>query len=192
MSPGGGADLVTVGHMAGTDLLDVDVDLASAGGSGDAQPDNVTVNGTNGDDVITVANSGSDVSVGGLATASTVTGAEPSTDTLTIAALGGDDVINASALQANRIGLTLLGGIGEEVFIGSPGNDLVNGQDGNDTALLGAGNDTFGWNPGDDNDTIEGQAGRPTGCSSTGATRARTSTSRRMADGCSSSATSRT
>ena len=33
------------------------------------------------------------------------------------------------------------------------------GRDGNDTAIMGAGDDVFVWNPGDDNDTIEGQAG---------------------------------
>src|SRR4030095_13033489 len=34
------------------------------------------------------------------------------------------------------------------------------GDNGNDVALLGAGNDVFQWNPGDGNDTIEGQDGR--------------------------------
>ena len=71
---------------------------------------------------------------------------------------GGDDIINASALAAGRILLTINGGLGDDVIIGSAGNDLVNGGDGDDTALLGAGDDTFVWNPGDDNDTIEGQA----------------------------------
>jgi hypothetical protein len=157
--PGGGADAVNVGALTGTDLTDVAVDLASPDGSGDGQADNVIVNGTGGDDVITVASNASGVSVGGLAAGSTVTGAEPATDTLTIASLAGDDVVDATSLQANRIGLTLLGGIGEEVFLGSQGNDLVQGGDGDDLALLGAGADTFVWNPGDDNDTIEGQAG---------------------------------
>ena len=32
-------------------------------------------------------------------------------------------------------------------------------EDGNDLALLGSGSDTFVWNPGDDNDILEGQAG---------------------------------
>src|SRR5690606_5856930 len=36
------------------------------------------------------------------------------------------------------------------------------GGDGNDVALLGAGNDAFVWNPGDDNDIIEGQSGTDT------------------------------
>jgi Ca2+-binding RTX toxin-like protein len=45
------------------------------------------------------------------------------------------------------------------VLIGSQGNDIVVGGTGNDVALLGAGNDTFVWNPGDGNDTVEGQDG---------------------------------
>jgi Ca2+-binding RTX toxin-like protein len=36
---------------------------------------------------------------------------------------------------------------------------LSPGGDGNDTALMGAGDDVFTWNPGDDNDVLEGQAG---------------------------------
>ena len=68
-------------------------------------------------------------------------------------------MIDASALVAGQIGLTLNGGFGADVLIGSQGDDLVNGGDGNDLALMGAGDDTFVWNPGDDNDTIEGQAG---------------------------------
>ena len=35
----------------------------------------------------------------------------------------------------------------------------VDGQQGTDTALLGSGNDTFQWDPGDGNDTVDGQAG---------------------------------
>ena len=78
---------------------------------------------------------------------------------LTLNGLGGDDVINASSLEAGGIQLTMNGGLGEDILIGSEGGDLFNGGDGNDTALMGAGDDVFVWNPGDDNDTIEGQAG---------------------------------
>ena len=81
---------------------------------------------------------------------------------LTLNALGGDDVINASVARSRGIQLTMNGGLGEDILIGSEGNDLVNGGDGNDTALMGAGDDTFVWNPGDDNDTLEGQAGADT------------------------------
>ncbi len=84
------------------------------------------------------------------------------TDRLTLNGLGGDDVINASSLEAGAVQLTMNGGLGNDILIGSEGDDLINGGDGNDTALMGAGDDTFVWNPGDDNDTVEGQAGLDT------------------------------
>ena len=68
-------------------------------------------------------------------------------------------MINATSLEADGIQLTMNGGLGADIFLGSEGDDLINGGDGNDTALMGAGDDTFVWNPGDDNDTVEGQAG---------------------------------
>ena len=84
---------------------------------------------------------------------------EQANDRLTVNGLGGDDVINASSLEADGIQLTMNGGLGEDILIGSEGDDLFNGGDGNDTAFMGAGDDVFVWNPGDDNDTVEGQAG---------------------------------
>ena len=63
------------------------------------------------------------------------------------------------SLEADGIQLTINGGLGDDMLLGSEGDDLINGGDGNDTALMGAGDDTFVWNPGDDNDTLEGQAG---------------------------------
>jgi Ca2+-binding RTX toxin-like protein len=72
---------------------------------------------------------------------------------------GGDDVIDASALAAGHMSLTLNGGLGADTLIGSAGADTLLGGDGNDMAFLGAGNDVFVWNPGDGNDTVEGQAG---------------------------------
>jgi Ca2+-binding RTX toxin-like protein len=74
----------------------------------------------------------------------------------------GDDVINASGLVAGALQLTINGGLGNDIMLGSQGHDLMIGGDGNDVAMMGAGNDTFVWNPGDDNDTIEGQAGTDT------------------------------
>src|SRR5262249_11447810 len=69
------------------------------------------------------------------------------------------DVIDASSLAAGAIQLTMNGGLGNDVFLGSAGGDLINGGDGNDVALMGAGDDVFVWNPGDDNDIVEGQGG---------------------------------
>ena len=92
-------------------------------------------------------------------------------DLLTINAGNGNDTINASALPAGVIGLTIDGGAGNDTITGSQGDDTLIGGDGNDTvvggrgndmALLGDGNDTFVWNPGDGSDIVEGQAGTDT------------------------------
>jgi hypothetical protein len=46
-----------------------------------------------------------------------------------------------------------------DLILGGNGNDAVVGGRWNDTALLGSGDDAFGWDPGDGNDTVEGEAG---------------------------------
>jgi len=51
----------------------------------------------------------------------------------------------------------LFGNTGSNLIDGEDGNDIVIGGRGDDVALLGAGDDTFVWNPGDGNDTVEGQ-----------------------------------
>jgi Ca2+-binding RTX toxin-like protein len=84
---------------------------------------------------------------------------------------GGDDAFSASGNLAALIKLTVDGGGGNDVILGSngadvllggDGNDVVDGNQGNDVALLGAGDDTFHWDPGDGSDTVEGQAGTDT------------------------------
>ena len=122
----------------------------------------MTVNGTAGDDRITVASSGASVVVNGLAAKVTIAGAEGTNDSLTIDGLAGHDNINASALNPGQINLTINGGAGNDTITGSGGNDVVIGGTGNDVALLGAGDDTFIWNPGDASDKVEGQAGTDT------------------------------
>src|SRR6516225_8980035 len=142
----GGADSITVNDLTGTDVTRVALDLSAPTGSGqgDGQPDTVIVNGTAGDDQIKVVSSGASVVVNGLAAQVTIAGAEGGKDSLVINGLAGNDTINASALNAGQISLTIIGGAG------------------NDVALLGAGDDTFIWNPGDASDTVEGQAGTDT------------------------------
>ena len=164
----GGADNITVGDLSGTDTRLVAIDLAAAGGTaGDDQPDSVIVNGSNGNNSISVALVGTAVSVNGLRPQVTIDHAE-ATDKLTVNGLGGNDTINASKLPAAAIQLVLDGGAGNDTIIGSAGKDTINGGDGNDfidgnqgddLALLGAGNDVFQWDPGDGSDVVEGQAG---------------------------------
>ena len=154
----GGADNIVVGDLSGTDVTHIGLDLRGPNGGGDGATDTVTVNGTNGADVFGVAGDAGGVTVFGLQAGVNIFFADGD-DRLTLNGLGGDDVINASSLEADGIKLTMNGGLGEDILIGGEGDDLFNGGDGNDTALMGAGDDTFVWNPGDDNDTLEGQAG---------------------------------
>lgn len=164
MNAVGGPDTITVGDLAGTDLTSITANLAATAGgsSGDAQPDTIAVNGSNAADTVTVTGSGTTVTVAGLTAVVTVTAAEAANDQLTINGLGGDDDIQASALTAGVINLTLNGGLGVDLLLGSGGGDAINGGDGDDIALMGAGDDTFRWNPGDDNDIVEGQEGLDT------------------------------
>jgi Ca2+-binding RTX toxin-like protein len=160
----GGADTITVNDLTGTDVTQVAIDLASPPGStqGDGQPDTVIVNGTAGNDAISVVSCGASVVVNGLSTQVTIDGAEPGNDSLVVNALGGDDTIDASALNAGQIKLVINGGDGNDTIIGSRGDDIVTGGRGNDAAFLGAGDDLFVWNPGEGSDIVEGQAGSDT------------------------------
>jgi Ca2+-binding RTX toxin-like protein len=168
----GGADLVTVDDLSGTDVSSVNVDLAGTlgGATGDGQADSVSVNGTNGNDTINVSGDASGVAVSGLATRVAIQHQEPN-DGLAVNGLGGNDAISAAALAAQAITLTLDGGAGDdaiagargaEVAFGGDGNDSIDGNGGNDAAFLGAGDDTFVWDPGDGSDTVEGQDGTDT------------------------------
>jgi Ca2+-binding RTX toxin-like protein len=157
----GGADLITVGDLSGTGVTDINLALAGVlgGNLGDGAADTVVVNGTAGNDAIAVSGIGTTATVSGLPTAVHITSSEGANDNLVINAQAGNDGVDASGLAAGVIGLQINGGLGVDTIIGSQGDDLVSGGDGDDVALLGAGNDVFVWNPGDDNDTVEGQAG---------------------------------
>ena len=160
LAAAGGADTITVNDLTGTDVKQVAIDLAAAGTAhGDGQPDQVIINGTAGNDVITIDRDHGAVTVSGLAETVTIAHAEGALDHLTVSAGAGDDVIDASNLPADQIGLTLNGGAGNDVILGSHGNDTIIGGAGNDVLFGGAGNDLFIWNPGDGSDVVEGQAG---------------------------------
>jgi Ca2+-binding RTX toxin-like protein len=155
----GGADNVVVGDLTGTDVTRVDLDLRGPNGGGDGANDTITANGTQGADSFGAAGDAGGINVFGLKATVNVFFQEQANDRLTLNAQGEADSVNASALEADGIQLTMNGGLGADTLIGSQGGDLVNGGDGDDVALMGAGDDAFVWNPGDDNDTLEGQDG---------------------------------
>ncbi len=141
----GGADTIVVNDLSGTDVTRVVNDLAS-----DGQPDNVVVDGTNGDDVILVTGDGANASVLGLSAQVDMTGAESANDRLTVNALGGDDVVEASGLQAGAIQLTADGGEGDDVLVGGEGNDVLLGGPNDDVLVGGGGTDVIDGGDGDD------------------------------------------
>jgi Ca2+-binding RTX toxin-like protein len=165
----GNTDTIIVQNLGGTDVSEVNVDLAGTiGGTlGDGVIDTVMTNGTTSADIIDVVGAGSSVTIVGLTPLVNVVHLDAN-DALVVNAQGGNDAITATTLAAGIAALTLDGGAGDDTILGSQGNDVVIGgegsdyvfgDNGNDSALLGGGDDVFEWNPGDGNDTVEGQDG---------------------------------
>ncbi len=102
----GGADAITVNDLSGTDVKNVNVDLAGTlgGTAGDGQTDHVTVNGTNGDDAVTVAGAAGNVNVTGLTPAVNLLHAEAA-DQLEIETFTGTDTVSSGGLAAGTIQL---------------------------------------------------------------------------------------
>jgi len=146
VDPLGGADTLRVDELSGTDLVSVNIDLTANGG-GDGQPDSVLVDATNGDDVVSVTGDGTGVRVAGLSALVSVSGGTVGSDRLSVSALAGDDVVDASEL-AGVILLTLDGGDGDDVLLGGGGDDTILGGAGDDLLIGGPGSDTIDGGPG--------------------------------------------
>jgi Ca2+-binding RTX toxin-like protein len=141
----GGADRLTLNDMSGTDLSRMNADLAAtAGGAvGDGAQDQISVNGTNGDDVVVATGSAGTVDVLGLASTLHVAHAEAAQDQLAINGLAGDDVIEAPGLAADAIQLEAHGNDGDDVLIGGSGADRLFGEAGDDVLIGGPGVDAL-------------------------------------------------
>ena len=107
----GGLDTVTVDDLTGTDVIQTNLDLAGAlgGDAPDGADDNVVVNGTEGDDNIAITGNGSGADVTGLASAVSITHADPS-DKLSVNTLGG----------TNNVLTTGVAGVLQVLVDGSP------------------------------------------------------------------------
>ena len=99
----GNTDTTTVNDLAGTELAEININLAGTigGTAGDGLADGVFVMGSSNDDEIAVTGSAGGLTVTGLAAVINITNVEPTFDALTIAGIGGDDVIDASGLPAD-------------------------------------------------------------------------------------------
>jgi Ca2+-binding RTX toxin-like protein len=145
----GGADIVNVNDLSGTDLKQLNFNLAGNNPQlGDGQADRVIVNGTNGDDVVLISGDNGGVQIIGLAATIALTNLD-SGDQLQVNALGGEDVIDASGLGLSSIVLTLDGGAGDDVLLGGAGNDVLIGGTGDDVLIGNAGNDVLDGGLGD-------------------------------------------
>ena len=154
----GGSDVVTVRDLSGTDADDIVADLAAPGGGGDLATDVVRIEGTNGDDVVTVTGSGGEQQVGGLAATVVARNVENGIDRVEVVGQLGDDVLDASQLAAGAA-VTLEGGGDDDVLLGGSANDVLRGQEGDDVLIGGAGLDVLDGGSGD-NILIEGETVR--------------------------------
>jgi Ca2+-binding RTX toxin-like protein len=105
----GGADLVAVNDLTGTDLTSLNVDLEGTPGAGDGQPDRVVVNGTDGDDAINVNGDAGGVKVSGLAATVGILHSEAANDRLEINTLEGSDAVDSNGLAPGAIQLLVDG-----------------------------------------------------------------------------------
>ena len=123
----GGADRMTIDDLSGTDVRDLNADLAGVlgGADDDGAADEVIVMGTTGDDQIVVTGSAGSASVSGLSTRVDVTHANAADDLLGIMALAGDDMVEAFGLDANAIRFGADGGNGDDGLIGGAGDDML-------------------------------------------------------------------
>ncbi len=147
----GGVDNLTVLDLTGTDLTAIKANLASTigGSAGDGSADNVIINGTAGDDIVTATFPAGDLLVTGLRASVTVHGFEPALDTVRMLGGGGDDVIDASAVDAGGPLLVLDGGAGNDILFGGVGNDTLLGGDNDDVLMGNGGADTLDGGLGD-------------------------------------------
>jgi Ca2+-binding RTX toxin-like protein len=143
----GGTDTTTVNDLSGTDLVELNINLAAVGGAGDGQVDTVIVNGTNSNDTIRVAEDSfagdARTTVLGLAAQVSITNAEAANDRLTVNARNGDDTVDASGLSADAILLTEDGGNGDDALTGGAGDDTLLGENGDDVLIGGPGQDVL-------------------------------------------------
>ena len=107
----GGADVVTVDDLSGTDVSSVNVDLAASLGGlvGDGQADRVVVNGTNGNDAINVNGDAGGVKVSGLAATVAIVHSEAANDRLEVNTLAGRDTVDSTGLAAGALQLLVNG-----------------------------------------------------------------------------------
>jgi Ca2+-binding RTX toxin-like protein len=160
-------DNLSVAALGGADTIETAVGIAGAipfNADGGADVDAAVYRGSGSDDAIHLVANGAEAAAysPGSARLDTIV------ENLSVLGLAGADTITAVGNLAALTAITMDGGDGDDdvrggngpdVLIGGKGDDSLDGNQGVDLALLGRGDDRFQWDPGDGNDTVEGQAG---------------------------------
>jgi Ca2+-binding RTX toxin-like protein len=123
----GGADVVTVADLTGTDLDTTNVNLAAGTGDGDSSADTVIAQGTENADDIDVGSTSGNVVVDGPSRRVAVSGNEAANDNVTVAALGGADTVNAGVSFTGPIPVSVDGGDGPDTttYSGTSADDTI-------------------------------------------------------------------
>ena len=123
----GGADVVTVADLTGTDLDTTNVNLAAGTGDGDGSADTVIAQGTENADDIDVGSTSGNVVVDGPSRRVAVSGNEAANDNVTVAALGGADTVNAGVGFTGPIPVNVDGGDGPDTttYSGTSADDTI-------------------------------------------------------------------
>ena len=166
----GGADTITVNSLLGTDVAQVNIDLAAIGGAGDGAVDTVTLGGTSGADTFNIAANGTAIEATGLGALVRVMNAELANDRIAVNGLGGDLVnVNGTAgadtmqvfpsVVTNYVRVTA-SGFAAPIDVTGALTLSVNGLGGPDTITAANGLATLGvaliLDGGDGDDTITG------------------------------------
>src|SRR5882724_211155 len=133
----GGTDHVTVNNLAGTDVTRVNVDLGTHPFDGDDAVDRLNVIGTDRQDILKFASSGTETVVTGLAAEVHVSNAE-SLDTFQVQAGAGNDLFDLSKLTVEGPTLALDGGDGVDTVVikgSAAGDELSLVQDSEVTSV---------------------------------------------------------
>ncbi len=169
----GGADVVAVNDLTGTDMKRVHVDLGSTAGGGDGQPDAVLVQGSPGADLVNVGVVAGNLEVGGLAATVQIANGESALDRVTYAVGGPDEVDVVGTKKADTITIgaspvlgavrTSVDGFPMPVDVSGGGSLTVLGLGGNDTITAANGIAALGTaleiDGGPGNDVITGGDG---------------------------------
>ena len=121
---------------------------------GGARTDTLVFNGSDGDELMTVTPFGDGFRF--FRDLGDITVDIENVERIEVAAAGGNDVIDVSAIDDPRLATLIDAGAGDDSVAGGEGQDDVFGGTGDDVAWLGDGNDRFTWNPGDGDDVSEG------------------------------------